>query len=221
MRNMTRIARAQNLLNLTTSHGVSATSQTTAGGWANDSSNLNVELKILRYKSKTDHEGIEIDLTKEPLELISGEHVGWRMTNRGKTDVAVSLLYIDAGFGIKAIFPRAGSGVDNMLTKNGGTYATKPATITANPVGNEHVVLIAVPRRPEHQAPDFSFLEQETLALARGAGDQGNAALESPLGQLLQNAMYGAGSTRGMDSSDASESQLILQSWRVKENTEP
>jgi Caspase domain len=212
VRAMTRIARAQNLLNLTAQQAVSAGDQ--SAGSSGGSSQPNVELKILRYKSKTDRQGTDIDLTKGPLTLVSGDRVGWQMINHGKTDVAVSVLYIDAGFGIQAVFPRAGSGTDNMLTKNGGTFTTKSAKITANPVGNEHVVLIAIPRQPEHQAPDFSFLEQETLALARGA-DAENAGLESPLGRLLKNAMYGEGGTRGLDSDDAAESQLTLQSWRV------
>ena len=209
---MTRIARAQNLLNLTAQQASGAVDG--ASDSSNGGSQPNVELKILRYLSKTDRQGTEIDLKKGPLTLASGDRVGWQMINHGKQDVAVSLLYIDAGFGIQAVFPRAGSGTDNMLTKNGGTYTTKSAKITANPVGNEHVVLIAVPRQPEHQAPDFSFLEQETLALARG-GDTENAGLESPVGRLLKNAMYGEGGTRGLDSDDASESQLTLQSWRV------
>jgi hypothetical protein len=212
VRAMTRIARAQNLLNLTAQQaatGASQASDSSSGG-----SQPNVELKILRYKSKTDRLGTEIDLRKGPLTLVSGDRVGWQMINHGKQDVAVSLLYIDAGFGIQAVFPRAGSGTDNMLSKNGGMYTTKSAKIIANPIGNEHVVLIAVSRQPEHQSPDFSFLEQETLALARG-GDAENAVLESPLGRLLKNAMYGEGGTRGLDSDDATESQLTLQSWRV------
>jgi hypothetical protein len=135
------------------------------------------------------------------------------MTNLGKCDVAVSLLYIDAGFGIKAIFPRAGAGTDNILTKKVGKFVTKPAKITANPAGLEHVVLLAVPRRAEQQSPNFSFLEQETLTRVRGTDD--NSSLESPLGRLLQNAMYGHGGTRGLESTDTEQSQLLLQSWRV------
>ncbi|HTQ37407.1 MAG TPA: caspase family protein [Pirellulales bacterium] len=211
VRDMTRIARAQNLLNLTAAQQAAGGVDATGG----DPSHPNVDLKIMRFKSKTDRQGVEIELTKGPLTLITGDHIGWQMTNRGPTDVAVSLLYIDAGFGIQAIYPRPGSGTDNMLTKHGGAHTTKAATITANPVGTEHVVLIAVPRLPEHQAPDFSFLEQESLPLARGADDPVNASLESPLGRLLKNAMYGTGGTRGLDSTDAVESQLTLQSWRV------
>ena len=119
----------------------------------------------------------------DPLVLLPGDYVGWRMTNLGKSDVAVSLLYIDAGFGIHAIYPRAGSGTDNMLTKNGGTHATAPAKITANPVGNEHVVLIAAPRQAGQQSPDFSFLEQQTLPKARGNGETGRPNAERGRGR--------------------------------------
>jgi hypothetical protein len=214
---MTKIARAQNLLNLTKAdQGAASDGSTGSAAPDDDSSQPNVELKILRYNSKSDRQGTEINLAKDPLVLLPGDYVGWRMTNLGKSDVAVSLLYVDAGFGVHAIFPRAGSGTDNILTKNGGTHATKPAKITADPVGNEHVVLIAVPRQAGHQAPDFSFLEQQTLPKARG-GDDDNPGMDSPLGRLLKNAMYGEGSTRGLDSNDAAQAHLTLQSWRVSE----
>jgi len=214
---MTRIARAQNLLNLTKAEQDAGGPD--ARGAADDSSRPNVELKMLRFKNKADRQGTEIDLAHGPLVLLPGDYVGWRMTNLGKFDVAVSLLYIDAGFGIHSVYPRAGSGTDNLLTKNGGTHATIPAKITADPVGNEHIVLVAVPRQAGSQPPDFSFLEQQTLPKARGVGEE-NPGLGSPLGQLLKNAMYGEGGTRGMDSSDAVESRLMLQSWRVSSDSE-
>lgn len=204
---MSKIARAQNLLALTKADNA-------GGAAADDSSQPNVELKIMQYKTKSDRQGREVDLAKEQLVLVPGDYVGWRMTNQGKSDVAVSLLYIDAGFGIHAIFPRPNSGVENILTKNGGALATKHFKITADPVGNEHVVLIAVPRQEGRQAPDFSFLEQPTLPQARGNGED-NPGLNSPLGRLLKNAMYGKGGTRGLDSGDAAEAHLMLQSWRT------
>jgi hypothetical protein len=168
----------------------------------------------LRYKDKADCKGTEIDLAKAPLVLIPGDYIGWRMTNRGTTDFAVSLLY-RRRFWRSCDLSRTGSGTDNLLTKNGGTHATKRAKITTNPIGNERVVLIAVPRLPEHRSPDFSFLEQETLPKARGNGDPDNAGLDSPLGRLLKNALYSEGNTRGIDSGDAAEAHLMLQSWRV------
>jgi len=219
IRDMTRIARAQNLLNLTAAQQAASTSEQNAGAGQDDLFHPNVELKMLRYQSKADRAGTEIDFTKGPLVLADGDYVGWQMKNLGNCDVAVSLLYVDAGFGIKAIYPRAGAGTDNLLTKNGGKFVTRPAKITVNPAGGEHVVLVAIPRRAEQQSPDFSFLEQETLPQTRGG--ERNAGLESPLGRLLQNAMYGHGGTRGLDSTDTEESQLLLQSWRVSPETSP
>jgi hypothetical protein len=212
---MTKIARAQNLLNLTKADDASG-----GGTVSDDPSQVNVKLELLRFDNKSDHKGRTVDLAKEPLVLAPGNYVGWRMTNFGQTDVAVCLLYIDAGFGIKAIYPRAGSGTEGILTKNGGHQTTKPAKVTANPCGNEHIVLIAVPRQAGHQAPDFRFLEQQTLPKSRG-GDDDNPALDSPLGRLLKNAMYGAGGTRGMETNDAVEAHLMLQSWKVSDGASP
>ena len=212
VRQMTQIARAQNLLKLSDVEQ----SQADTGarrGLGDDPSRLNVQLKLLRYKGRSDPTGEEVHLDKGPLTLHPGDYVGWRMTNLGRSDVAVSLLYIDAGFGIHALFPRPGSGTDNMLTKGGGTFSTKSYKITADPSGTEHVVLIAVPRRAEQQSPDFSFLEQPALEKVLDRGD--NSAMNSPLGRLLLNAMYGEGGSRGMDTAETVESRLMLQTWRV------
>ncbi len=98
---MTKIARVQNLLNLTKAD------ESSGGGTASDDpSQVNVKLELLRFDGKSDHKGKTVDLAKEPLVLLPGNYVGWRMTNLGQTDVAVCLLYIDAGFGITAIYPR-------------------------------------------------------------------------------------------------------------------
>lgn len=214
VREMTQIARAANLVELTKVDQAGAVQDSAAGATADDS-HPNVELKILHFTSKSDRHPTEFDPTKGPLNLVPGEYVGWRITNRSSFDVAVSLLYIDAGYGIKAIYPRPGSGIDNMLTRNGGSHTTRPAKITANPLGNEHIVLVAVPRKAGSQSPDFSFLEQPTLPRARGGGDD-NPAIDSPLGKLLQRAMYGSGKTRGMDTGDAAQADLMLQSWTIK-----
>ncbi|HEX3997338.1 MAG TPA: caspase family protein [Pirellulales bacterium] len=213
---MTTIARAQNLLNLTQMEQTAADVDARSGSAA-DSSQPNVKLELLRYKSKSDRNGRPIDFSKGPLVLVPGDYVGWRMTNLGRSDVAVSLLYINAGFGIVAIYPRPGSGTDNLLTKNGGHFSTRPARVTAKPVGNEHVVLIAMPRQAGRQSPDFSFLEQRTLP-PRSRGDD-NPALTSPLGQLLQKAMYGEGGLRGLEADDSAQAHLMLQSWRVSAET--
>jgi hypothetical protein len=213
-REITRIARAQNLVELSKMEQAGADQTASGGAAADDSTRPNVEFKILRYKSRTDRNGAAVDFSKGPLTLVPGDFVGWRMTNHSPFDVAVSLLYIDAGFGVHSLYPRAGSGTDNLLTRNGGTYATRPIKVTASPVGNEHVVLFAVPRRVGSQPPDFSFLEQPTLPKTRGARDE-NPALNSAIGRVLQQALYGAGGTRGLDSDDAAETHLMLQSWRV------
>ncbi len=81
-------------------------------------------------------------------------------------------------------------------------------------------MLIAVPRQAGHQVPDFRFLEQQTLPKSRG-GDDDNPALASPLGRLLKNAMYGEGGTRGMETNDAVEAHLMLQSWKVSDGPGP
>ncbi len=128
MRGMNRIARAQNLLKLTWAQQNIVSGESPSITSQDDFLRPNVELKTLRFQSRADVNPMEIDFTKGPLELKPGDFIGWRMTNLGNVDVAVSLLYIDAGFGIKAIFPRAGAGTDNMLRGRwGGSLRSRHA----------------------------------------------------------------------------------------------
>ena len=66
--------------------------------------------------------------------------------------------------------------------------------VTGATLGLEHLVVIAVRRR---ESPcDFSGLAQPTLERA-GASPRGADTLESPLGRLLQAALYAPGRRGG------------------------
>ena len=90
--------------------------------------------------------------------------------------------------------------------------------MTAKTVGLENLVVIAVKARVEDLPADFSFLAQETMPRARGLkGVRGNEerTIDSPLGRLFQNALYGEGATRGASSLDIDDYALRLLSWRT------
>ena len=80
------------------------------------------------------------------------------------------------------------------------------------PFGPECLVVIAAPAT--NPPVDFSALAQGGLALARGA-DQ-NQSLRSPLGELLESAMFRTGSRGGMHRSVADQHGMRILTWRTE-----
>jgi len=130
------------------------------------------------------------------------------VTNPGKLAVDVTLLFVDSGYGISSLFPPAGTSGDNRLPP-GQSLVTPLVHVTADTVGAEQVVAIAV--RAGREPVDFTCLEQLTLERARGSG--GDTALTTPIGQLLQTAVYGQGNTRGLAAAQVDAYTVRMLPW--------
>ena len=83
-------------------------------------------------------------------------------------------------------------------------------------LGLEHFVAVAV-RAADNQSVDFSQLAQPTLEKARGMDRTrgGPSGLDSPLGRLLQRAMFGQGATRGITPEMTDDYSIKVHSWRI------
>ncbi len=118
------------------------------------------------------------------------------MTNHSRFGVDVTLLFVDSEYGIVAAFPRAGSGVDNSIPAGGHILAGQAVT-TPTIFQQDQMAIIAV--KSTGQPIDFSVLEQSNIGAVRGAlRGAGDPTMDSPLGQLCQNALYGTGGSRGL-----------------------
>jgi hypothetical protein len=180
-----RIARVHNLLR------VDADGPGSAPGPGAD---VNVEVELVRYASETatDFEVIQWD---NGLTLSEGDTVQFRVKNAGRQSVDVTLLFVDSEYGITAYFPVPGRWDDNRIAP-GHTFRSPRAEVTGTDLP-EHMVVIAVIPPPQGQRIDFSFLAQPSLERVRGAAMSGGG-LDSPLGQLLQTALFAEGTTRGL-----------------------
>jgi hypothetical protein len=138
--------------------------------------------------------------------FIDGEELVVRMKNVSPYAVDVTLLYIDRSFGINCIFPAAGE--INRLQPNDSTEF--PATVEAEEGGLEHLIAIVVPGAGD--VIDFSILSQPSIERTRGG-----PSLDSPLGDLLRNAVFADGKTRGFKRSPTVRQHgFQLRSWRVE-----
>jgi hypothetical protein len=144
--------------------------------------------------------------------------VSFRLQNPNRFPIDVTLLYVDSAFGIGCLFPQ-----DELNRLRPGDSLAVPARITGDTAGLEHLVLIGV-RATEGQPLDFSALAQPSLEKAENVErTRGGPAggLKSPLGKLFQNALYGRGTTRGVQRDELDDHTLKLFSWQIRAEKRP
>jgi hypothetical protein len=143
-----------------------------------------------------------------------GDLISFRVRNASPSmRVDVTLLIVGTDFRIHPFYPRP-----NELGKSldpGATLKTPPPPGEIGkdpPFGPECLVVIAAPAT--NPPIDFTVLAQSGLPLARAG--VGNQHLRSPLGELLESAMFGAGSRSGLEQSVADQYGLRILTWRTE-----
>ena len=125
----------------------------------------------------------------------------------------VTLLVVGTDFQIHPFYPRPDEVGKSLLPGESVDTPPPPGQISDEPpFGPECLVAIAVPAT--NPPGDFTPLTQEGLPHARAADH--NRSLDSPLGQLLQSAMFQSGSQRGLGRSIATQYGMRLLSWRTE-----
>jgi hypothetical protein len=199
---LSRIARAQALINL---------AEQPAGELAQGPDAVSIEIEMLHFKNRADKAGEVIRPSSgTQIELHSGERVAFRLKNTSShTAVYPTLLFIDSQYEITSIYPNEGEIVEALPPKE--SFTTGVLRVNNKTVGHEQLVAIAV--KADGPPVDFSGLSQSTLQQARGVDTE---SLHSPLGKLLQQAIYQEGATRGLDSGEIEESALRHMVWETR-----
>jgi hypothetical protein len=87
--------------------------------------------------------------------------------------------------------------------------------VDSKTTGQENLVAVVV-RAADGLPADFTALAQPTLEAARNkAQTRGDGALATPLGRLLEHAMFASGTTRSADRSTLDEYRLEMFSWNI------
>jgi hypothetical protein len=142
-----------------------------------------LEIDVMRFTA-ADEPGKRLLEDSAVPRLKAGDSVQFIVRNTGKVPLDVTLLYVDANFGIIPIFPRPDQELDNRI-EAGSQRALPRETISADPLGWESVVAIGVESTPRHE--NFRLLAQESLPEALRSGD----SPRSPLRMLLESALHG------------------------------
>ncbi|MGH7169684.1 MAG: hypothetical protein ACRELG_05325, partial [Gemmataceae bacterium] len=176
---------------------------------------VDVEVKVLRHKSKSKADaGAVWPRPADGWLFHPGDFISFRLKNNSPVPVNVTLLIVDSDFGIQPYYPKFRKGEVAKSLKPGETIDTPPpwgAISKKPPFGPECLVVIAVSAR--NPPTDFAALAQDGLARARSV-DRG-ASLRSPLGELLESAMFRSSSRRGLERPDVEGNRMRLLNWRT------
>lgn len=123
----------------------------------------------------------------DPLQAVQagdGDIVELKVRNSGRVALDLTALYIDAGYGISALYPYP-RGSSNRLEP--GDSDTVIARINATTTGHERLLLIAVQAHSQGEHRDFSFLEQPRLERTR------SGVRPDAITRMFEEAGFGGG----------------------------
>ena len=213
-----RIARASNLLKISGEMSGERKRSLFSDLYGSDNTELRMELLDLK-STEEDEEGKPLEWPREGLRLEEGAVVALRLRNASSHAVDFTVLFVDSGYGIEPVYPSPKTVVDNRLGP-GASFTVGPLAVDSSSTGLEHLIVIAV--KADGQPVDFTWLAQKSLEQARAVGlRRGGLANDNPLGQLFEQALFGAGQTRGLKTASARTVAVQAVSWQSVPRASP
>ena len=159
---------------------------------------LRIEVKVL--KGPRDRDGRPLE--DRPV-LSPGQWIEVRVVNGGKDDLWVTLLALDARFGIQ----------DVPIVSIPAKQATSPERfeVTAESFGPEGLIALAFPIETQRERPRFDFLIQEPLGRPDAEKTKGLTP-KTPFDELMRTAAFGA-QTRAIRRQISTEPQISSAVW--------
>jgi hypothetical protein len=169
----------------------------------------NLDVTVRRYQGTTPVPSALFPTARD-FSVRVGTGVEFQIKNTGTKPLSVTLLYLDATYGIEPVWPgRNSPGGDNQL-KPQAQHVTPRFQLT-EPIGWESLIAIGVDSTGN--PPDLRMLAQPGLELAQQeALTRGGGAQESPLHRLLLDAAFGR--TRG-PLEELGDYVVKVVSWRT------
>jgi hypothetical protein len=192
------IARVSNLLKL-------AANQLSGGDVA-------IELEVLRYSAQ---QAEPTRLATDAVAVVRlGDVLAFRLRNTGVVAVDVSVLFIDANYGVGVVFPLRDQEATASLVPD-GTLTTTRMRVTP-PTGWEAVLVIASPRSGSR--PDLRMLEQPPLGRLPEAYaaqlDVTRTLGTTPLDTLVR--LVTQNTARGQRVADARAYAIRMLTWKTE-----
>jgi hypothetical protein len=179
---------------------------------------VDVEVEVLRHKGPK-APGEVWPRPAEGWRFRPGDFISFRLKNNSPMHVDVTLLIVGSDFQIQPFYPNLTRGELAKSLEPGKAIDTPPPPGEISnepPFGPECLVVIAVPAK--NPPADFSALAQDGLVRARAA--DGTGSLRSPLGALLESAMFGTGTRGPLTRTVVQEHGMRVLTWRTEPGTD-
>ena len=172
--NLTRVARAENLMRLASVDG-----DATRGGTDASAVKFSIQVDLIGKGP--------INALDSPVRVCSGDIFDMSIKNTGIKDIDLTVLYIDCRMGITAIYPS-----QNRVNRIRARQSARMPSIefTTGPAGRGHFVFIAL--ASDGPPVDFSWLARTEHPKER--------ASRTPMDALLETAAFGGEQMRGAPS---------------------
>jgi hypothetical protein len=203
-----RIYRARNLMSLASRFE----SERDRGAGA-----LDLEVEVLSHESASKADRGQV-MPPAPGGWVfhPGDFISFRVTNKTpSTRLDITLLVVGSDLEIQAYYPQLRKGELGESLEPGKSLDTPwPwGEISPNPpFGPECLVVLAAPA--SNPPVDFTVLTQRGLSQARGA--DASQSLRSPLGELLESAIFRTRGPEGMSTANAARYGMRILSWRTE-----
>lgn len=139
--------------------------------------------------------------------LAEGDVLTVRLKNPCRFPVDVTLLSLDATYGIVALFPEQGE-INRLQPRDSISLRTR---VTAPRPGIEY--LLAIVTKGEGELVDFARLAQPGLSAGRTPGRND---VSGPLDELLSSAVFATPGPRGIRRPAVRPSRMQMLSWEVR-----
>jgi hypothetical protein len=169
---------------------------------------VSLKVQLLRHDSESSSVWRPLRYEASGVTLTVGEVASFQITNDGSVPLDVTLLFINSGYGIQALYPRADEEIDNRI-QPGQTVSTGKFNVKDDTLGVEHVVAIGVAVGQEPRV-SFGSLEQPSMNAF-----QTRSIGRSSLVDLLRRALYDGGTGRGMRIEGTTRHVFQMISWRT------
>jgi hypothetical protein len=174
---------------------------------------VDIDVDVLRYKDRSAPAEVAPALVNGWV-FRPGDYISFRVHNKSAAvRVDVTLLVIGPDFEIQAFYPRAdelapglGPGASLSIPPPLGEIGDEP------PFGPECLVVIAA--TASNPPTDYTVLAQAGLSLARAA--DATQTLRSPVGQLLESAVFRTGARNGLSRTAATRVGMRIRTWRTE-----
>ncbi len=178
---------------------------------------IDLEVEVRSHKSKsTDDHGEILPAPPRGFIFRPGNFISFRVTNKSRsTRVDITLLVVSSDLKILAYYPQLKKGEVAEVLEPGKSFDTPPPwgeIDDKEPFGPECLVVLAA---ESTKIPvDFTVLARDGVSEARGADS--SDSLRTPLGELLESAVFRTRGPGGMSTSTAQRYGMRILTWRTE-----